>query len=259
MSKRFIDTALWGKEWFTQLSPIEKAAVMYLLTVCDNVGVWSPNYRLAEFIIGGKIDWEELPEKMNGNVELLENGKWWFADFCEFQYGTLKPTCKPHQSYIRLLEKHGLLERLKGMDSVQEKDIDKDIDKDKEKEKEKRTYAPNVTLTEEEHDRLIKDFGGWTLKKMVDKLSTWKGANGKRYKSDNMALRGWVKEWAEKSGYIRKQDGPPKKTGPEYRCPECGVKLEKQSGANEYGCTMCRRFYELKDGKPVEVVYKDTS
>jgi len=137
MAKRFIDTELWTRQWYQDLPPIQKLAFRYLLDNCDNVGVWKPNPKLAEFQIGAPVDWEGLCEAANGNIEILPSGKWLLVDFCAFQYGKLRENCAPHRSYMKLLEKHGLHERVLGTlkDKDKEKDIDKDIEKDKEKEK----------------------------------------------------------------------------------------------------------------------------
>ena len=135
MSKRFTDTTIWSKEWFMELTPVEKCAIFYIKDACDNVGVWKPNLKLAEFQIGEAVGWAELLEKCNDNISVLPDGKWWLIDFVEFQYGELKESCKPHLSYISLLKKHGLLKGYrKGINTHKEKDKDKDIEKDKEKE-----------------------------------------------------------------------------------------------------------------------------
>ena len=108
MAKRFTDTELWDREWFMSLSPVDKCAVSYIKDKCDCVGVWKPNFPLAEFYIKGKPNWKELPGKSGGNIKLLPNGKWFLMFFCEFQYGQLSPNCKPHTRYIQDLKKHGL-------------------------------------------------------------------------------------------------------------------------------------------------------
>ena len=136
MSKRFIDTTIWEKEWFQELTPVEKCAFVFLFTKCDAVGVWTPNFKLANFLIGADVSWNDILEKSNGNIRVMDTGKWWLCDFIEFQYGTLKKECRPHQSYITLLEKHGLwVEYLKGIDTLCGK-LKTHKDKDKEKEKE---------------------------------------------------------------------------------------------------------------------------
>jgi uncharacterized phage protein (TIGR02220 family) len=111
--KRFTDTEIWRKPWFMDLTPAEKLAFYYIKDQCDNVGVWTPNFRLAEFIIGTQIDWNKFAQKCNGNIYILENGKWWLVDFCVFQHQDLVQNpeggkSKALQSYVKLLREHGL-------------------------------------------------------------------------------------------------------------------------------------------------------
>ena len=128
------------------LSSSEKIAFSYIKDKCDNAGVWIPNFKLAEFLIGEKIDWNNLIEKVNDNIQVLECGKWWISEFCDFQYGNLiedSPN-RAHQSYVNLLKKHNLWSlyqgafkgHRRGINAHKEKDKDKDLDKDKEKDKE---------------------------------------------------------------------------------------------------------------------------
>ena len=111
--KRFMDTELWGKEWFMELSTTEKSAWYYLINECDNVGVWTPNFKLAAFQIGDKVDWDLLVKNCNGNIKILDCGKWWLADFCTFQHPDLNENSDSNaiQSYVKLLKKHGLFEQ----------------------------------------------------------------------------------------------------------------------------------------------------
>lgn len=139
--KRFWDTDIWEKKWFDDLDGREKLAMFYIFAKCDAVGVWEANTRIAEVYIGYEIDWDGLRERVNGNIEVLPNGKWFLPDFCSFQYGELKESCKPHRSYLSLLQKHGLFERVtkgyrKGINTLQEKEKETDKEKDKEQEEE---------------------------------------------------------------------------------------------------------------------------
>jgi hypothetical protein len=109
--KRFVDTELWHKEWYRLLAPAEKCAWAYMTNRCDNVGVVRVDRGLADYLIGTPVDWDALPGKVNGNLEILPNGKFWLVDFCEFQYGELYENNRPHLSYIALLRKHGLYSR----------------------------------------------------------------------------------------------------------------------------------------------------
>jgi hypothetical protein len=209
MSKRFRDTDIWKKPWFRSLSPAEKMAWQYITDNCDNVGIWEPDFELADFFIGEKVDYSALIGKCNDNIEVLSSGKWWIVSFCDFQYGELKPNSIPHQSYIKLLKKHGLFDRAcKGLPNpcqrVKDKDKDKDKEKDKEKEKEKEIkniYGEyeNVTLTEKELEKLNAEFGPEKTKQAFEFLSAYKVEKGYKTKSDYLTLRRWVFDAVEKS------------------------------------------------------------
>jgi hypothetical protein len=141
--KRFVDTSIWTKPWYRDLSPAEKCAWSYITAWCDSVGVWVPDFKGAEFNIGEEIDWDLFRKKVNGNVKVLESGKWFLPDFCDFQYGPLDENShsKPIMSYIRALKRHSLWEGYaKGYDTLSEGESRGMVtpkEKEKEKEKEK--------------------------------------------------------------------------------------------------------------------------
>jgi len=135
MADRFRDNEIWKRPWYRKLGSIGRDAYNYIHDSCDCVGVWIPDFEAAEFYIGSKIDWESILENCHNNIEVLPDGKWWIVDFCDYQYGELTESCKPHKKYIALLRRYGLLDRVlkgytKGIDTLQEKE------KEKEKEKE---------------------------------------------------------------------------------------------------------------------------
>jgi len=157
MGKRFTDTQKWNKPWFRKLTPVEKAAWFYITENCDNVGVWDGDTELAEFCIGDSVDWKALIDKVNGNIEILPNGKWWLTDYCEFQHTDLDPSSqsKTVQSYIKLLKKHDLYEKVmkafgKPLDTLSKGYKEKEKDKDKEKD----TATPNFELGNSRNSRL---------------------------------------------------------------------------------------------------------
>ncbi|NKQ20646.1 phage replisome organizer N-terminal domain-containing protein [Brevibacillus laterosporus] len=88
-----------------------------------------------------------------------------------------------------------------------DKELDKDIDKElkdlkdipssnssKRKEKPKKKYAEFVSMTEEEYEKLVSKHGKSLTEKMIEKLDNYKGAKGKKYKSDYRAILNWVEE-----------------------------------------------------------------
>lgn len=53
-------------------------------------------------------------------------------------------------------------------------------------------YAEFVSLIEEEYQKLIEEYGEDFVKECIHVLNTYKGANGKKYKSDYLAILNWV-------------------------------------------------------------------
>ena len=254
MPKRFIDTELWTRQWYQDLPPVGKLAFRYLLDSCDNVGVWKPNFKLAEFQIGAPIDWEGLRAAANGNIEVLPSGKWWLVDFCAFQYGKLRESCAPHRSYVKLLEKHGLYERVLG--TLKDKEKDKDLDKDKEKEKDK---------TEPAIPRLITAYHDAYVERTKEKPTVAGGRWGEAFKRwlrlhsednirkviayffayDKRTMFGFDKfQYAFDNllpGALGRR-APPGPAGAGWKCPHCGY-VNRQTGS------VCFRCHKDRDDK----------
>lgn len=214
MSKRFTDNTIWEKPWFRKLPCVEKEAWRYICDKCDPVGVWDADTEIAEIFIGAKVDWAHLRQSCNGNIEVLPNGKWFLPDFCAFQYGELSEECRPHKSYLALLQKHGLKGYKKGFQTLKEKEKDKEQEKDKEKE----SYAEGVRMTKAEFSALVGQYGEATVKLAIQKVAAQQIKTGKPYKSP----RGAVLQWGIRAALeeIKKGGGPKQ---PADYCPECGV------------------------------------
>ena len=58
----------------------------------------------------------------------------------------------------------------------------------------KTVYAEFVSMTLEEYQKLISGYGENNTKKFIDRLNAYKGSNGKKYKSDYLAILNWVIE-----------------------------------------------------------------
>ena len=135
MAKRFIDTKMWDKAWFRKLTPKYKAVWIYLLTRCDHAGIWDADWEAAEFLIGEKVTYDELPAEIKSKLKYIEGENQYFIpSFIEFQYGELKENSKPHLSVIkRLCEKN-----LRVSTTLKDKYKVKDEVKDKKKDKQER-------------------------------------------------------------------------------------------------------------------------
>lgn len=131
MAKRFIDSDIWKKEWFCNLSPTLKAFWIYAVTNCDACGVWEMNIPLAMYQIGAKITQEEILSEFHGNIIKLSKDKLFIVDFISFQYGDLKEDHIPHRNVFRLLEKHNIQYPIDSLSKVFDTPQYKDKDKDK--------------------------------------------------------------------------------------------------------------------------------
>jgi hypothetical protein len=64
-------------------------------------------------------------------------------------------------------------------------------------------FAEFVTMTEEEHQKLVDQFGEEKTKDMIERLNLYKGSKGKKYKSDYMTILNWDRKDTEKGGQAR--------------------------------------------------------
>ena len=64
-------------------------------------------------------------------------------------------------------------------------------------------YADFVSMTPEEYDKLVQKHGSDNTTVLIDILNSYKGSNGKKYKSDYLAILNWVVDRAKKDGKIR--------------------------------------------------------
>ncbi len=81
---------------------------------------------------------------------------------------------------------------------------------DGEKE-EKLKFADTVKLYQKEWESLVEKFGEPFAEKLVEELDNYKGATGKRYKSDYKAILNWVVEKCEKKyPQLKKPEQKPK-------------------------------------------------
>lgn len=62
----------------------------------------------------------------------------------------------------------------------------------------KKQYADFVSLTEDEHRKLVYGYGQRATDKFVEVLNLYKGSTGKTYKSDYMTILNWVTSKVEK-------------------------------------------------------------
>jgi hypothetical protein len=74
--------------------------------------------------------------------------------------------------------------------------------KDKDNDNVYKQFSENVSMTDEEHKKLVEVHGIDKTKKFIEVLGNYKGSSGKKYKSDYRAILSWVvekvlKDWKE--------------------------------------------------------------
>lgn len=159
MSKRFCDTEIWQKEWFLNLSAVERQLFLYIKDNCDCAGFFVPNYALLSFVMGQKITKEDF--KNLKQVVFIKEDVIFLEDFITFQYNVsieeLNPKYSVHRGIIKRLNKYGLFGTLNqplsnSSASVQDKVKDKDKDKDSSylQEEEKKEEKEKIKKEKEE-------------------------------------------------------------------------------------------------------------
>jgi len=244
LSKRLADTGVWAKPWFRKLDPTEKLAWFYLLANCDNVGVWDGDRELAEFCIGCPVNWDDLLSDCNGNIEALPNGKWWFVDYCCFQHGDLfsRKESKALDSYLALLEKHGLTQRVRqqfgnSLATVLGKGKGKGMGKGEGKEGEyEREYAEGVTLKVAGYQVLVDKYGQRLIDLAIEKVSAQQIKTGKAYKSPRGAILQWGIRAAQED--IKRHGAP---IAARAATPLCTCGQPVWTGSERGLCMACER------------------
>ena len=112
MAKRFTDTAKWNEDWFLDLSNSHKLFWIYICDNCDHAGIFKPNKRIFELIVGEKMNVTDFLESCNLDkvrIVELENGRWYLTGFISFQYGgKLNVNNRVHKSILSVLTKNNI-------------------------------------------------------------------------------------------------------------------------------------------------------
>tara|TARA_R110001592_G_scaffold221828_3_gene476760 strand:- start:21610 stop:22236 length:627 start_codon:yes stop_codon:yes gene_type:complete len=112
MAKRFTETMKWNEDWYLDLSLADKLFWIYVCDNCDHAGIFKPNKRMFELLIGNEINVESFLDNVNLNkprICVLANGRWFLTGFIEFQYGNkLNPNNRVHKSILKLLNENDI-------------------------------------------------------------------------------------------------------------------------------------------------------
>ena len=194
LTHRFFD---WAFSHRADFKPTVSALYFYLIEVCNKLG-WKP-----EFSISAK----ECMEGMG--VSGYNTYKQAFDILCEHGFiKVLKKSCNSYQAnIITLLNFDRVTDEVTNKAPTEYERSNEQSNGDIHKtyktnktiktnsrniEKQKNSYAEFVTLTSDEYSKLVEEFGENATKRMIQILDNYKGANGKKYKSDYRAILNWV-------------------------------------------------------------------
>ena len=145
MSKRFIDTNLFKKNFIRGLAAPDKLLFIFLFCDCSHAGIWEIDCEIASIYCGFKVDLQTIKDKLGDKVTFLDNEKKLFIhSFINFQYGKLQENNNAHKSVISELQKFSLLndnleiienQIIKPLPRGFQAPMVKDKDMDKEKDK----------------------------------------------------------------------------------------------------------------------------
>ena len=232
MARRHFDTAIWDKDWFLALSPREKSVVWLIFSKADNVGVWEPSIMQIRAFIDPEFDEDALSvfrKKLNGNIVVLEDGKWWWPDWIWFHHRDLvnNPRGEDNnalRSYIQAMRKHGIYEQLLEMvegpsggpkgaqKGAQGKERQGKVRQGKEKMRHEKT-GKLVGVTR--YQSLVDSYGQETVDRYIEKAANYVEAKGKKDYAD----------YAAAAANYMQNDGvkPPQKKVSAYRPRFVGV------------------------------------
>jgi len=135
MAKRFHDSGLWNEDWYIDLSTNYKLFYQYIIDNCDHAGIWKPNTKHFEFILGSSCPLKGFLNNINLDKERmmkLANGRYFICGFIPFQYGSvLNLNNRVHLSICNALILNKIpLNIIRPQIEVKEGVKDKDKDKD---------------------------------------------------------------------------------------------------------------------------------
>jgi len=112
MAKRFTSTMKWNEDWYLDLSLANKLFWIYICDNSDHAGVFKPNKRVFELLVGSTInikDFLEVANRDKNRIMVLANGRWYLTGFIEFQYGPkLNPNNRVHKSILKVLNENDI-------------------------------------------------------------------------------------------------------------------------------------------------------
>jgi hypothetical protein len=221
MSKRFIDSTLWDKDWYIEIPTKYKILWIYMITKCDTAGIFDPNLKTISKLLNEDYQEQDCLNIFNGKL-IKKDNKWLIRNFVIWQYGT-KISPKMIDPINKCLERIGL--SIDTLSIQYQYSIDTPIEIEKKIELVNTTvklplininkieknsnmiindnkilHLEFVKLKPEEHEKLKQRYGEDMTKTMIERLNNYIGSKGVKYKSHYHTIL----NWANKDGVLDK-------------------------------------------------------
>ena len=158
MAKRFVDTEIWNKDWFLNLTDTQKLLTKFIFDNCDCAGIYEISWRMLNVFFSTPItkkDFEEIKQ-----IKFIDENTIFVEDFIAFQCGInnineLNPNNNAHKGIIKRLQKYDIY--LGASEGLARGSLGAHrAPQEKEKEKEKEIYNP-LNKDYKEKENLIKE------------------------------------------------------------------------------------------------------
>lgn len=227
--KRMIDPGVWTDDGFLSVSMAARVLWFGLISHADDEGRGTASIRsLRARIFPGDGVTDDDITAMKADIGKHMRCVFYEADGVEYYQllrwhehqkmrqtapSTIPPCAEPLPNHC-VTDDEALRPRKEGRKEEKE---EKEVYSAK-----RHLYAPNVALTEPEHEKLVKEHGEDVVTLAIELLDAYKLEKGKHYKSDAGALRSWgIQAALERREKNRKSGAAPPKRKVR-KCPACG-------------------------------------
>jgi hypothetical protein len=195
MAKRFTDNQKWSKPFIRSLEAPYKILWLYILDECDHAGVWQVDMDVARIKTGcGDLAIEQAKKVFGDKIVMFDNDEKIFVqDFIDFQYGTLNPENRAHNSVLAILSKYKLNKKIKPLTSPLQGCKDKDMDKDMDKDNGVYRKFAHLKISFEDKDKIIElGYTDSQLNDILDSIENYK--KNTSYSSLYLTAIKWLKK-----------------------------------------------------------------